>query len=148
MCEFSRKGWLAGWTELQCDNLPAMKAAVARMRDELNDPDSAKKIYLFTFNFAKQSNQKTLSLESAIAFWDLLLAGKYTHLDLWKQFLEETHGKSITKDTWALFWDFVETAKDDFSNHDDDGAWPLLIDNFVVYAREKLGLAPAANDDE
>ncbi|XJO72905.1 hypothetical protein BDV3_003966 [Batrachochytrium dendrobatidis] len=114
MCEFNRRGWQEGWLALQCDNIESMKAA--------------------------QSTQKGLGLESALAFWDLLLKDRYTHLNMWKEFLEEAHGKSITKDTWCLFWDFTESINEDFSNYDDDGAWPLLIDSFVVYAREKLGL--------
>eukprot|EP00842_Homolaphlyctis_polyrhiza_P005599 jgi/Hompol1/603/HPOL_002546-RA len=77
----------------------------------------------------------------ALAFWDMLLTNRYKHLDMWKTFLQETHRKSITKDTWNLFWDFTETINDDFSNYEDDGAWPVLIDNFVGYAREQLGLA-------
>ncbi|KAH6572114.1 hypothetical protein BASA50_001105 [Batrachochytrium salamandrivorans] len=139
MCEFTRSGWQNGWLALGCDNISSMKAAVETMRQELDDPQKAKAVYMFTFGFAKQSTQKGLALNLAFAFWDLLLRDKYEHLDLWKQFLEETHGKSITKDTWSLFWDFIEVINSDFSNHDADGAWPLLIDNFVIYAREKLG---------
>ncbi|KAK5669856.1 Scaffold-type E3 ligase [Batrachochytrium dendrobatidis] len=140
MCEFNRRGWQEGWLALQCDNIESMKAAVQQMRHELDDPKMARAVYIFTFNFAKQSTQKGLGLESALAFWDLLLKDRYTHLNMWKEFLEEAHGKSITKDTWCLFWDFTESINEDFSNYDDDGAWPLLIDSFVVYAREKLGL--------
>ncbi|KAJ1339135.1 hypothetical protein BSLG_006273 [Batrachochytrium salamandrivorans] len=87
-----------------CDNISSMKAAVETMRQELDDPQKAKAVYMFTFGFAKQSTQKGLALNLAFAFWDLLLRDKYEHLDLWKQFLEETHGKSITKDTWSLPW--------------------------------------------
>ncbi|KAI8926435.1 Cullin binding-domain-containing protein [Entophlyctis helioformis] len=136
MCEFKRKDWLEAWSLLRCDKIADMKAKIPAMRKELDDPQTAKRIYLFAFNFAKSSNQKSLPLESAIAFWDLLLGNKFKHLDLWKTFLEETHGKSISKDTWSLFWDFITNINDDFSNHDTDGAWPVLIDNFVEYARD------------
>lgn len=107
------------------------------------DPTTAKQIYLFTFNFAKIENQKNLSLETAIAFWDLLMAERFEYLDEWKKFLNEHHGKAISKDTWNLFWDFA-TNFSDFSSHDTDGifaaylgAWPLLIDSFVEHMREK-----------
>ena len=51
------------------------------------DPVKGKQIYHFTFIIAKQENQKSLALEVAIAFWDLLMADRFPHLDLWKEYL-------------------------------------------------------------
>jgi DCN1-like protein 1/2 len=65
-------------------------------------------------------NQKSLSLETAIAFWDLLMTGRFKYLEEWKSFLIENHGKAISRDTWNLFWDFA-TNFTDFSSHDTDG---------------------------
>ncbi|OAJ38410.1 hypothetical protein BDEG_22348 [Batrachochytrium dendrobatidis JEL423] len=138
MCEFNRRGWQEGWLALQCDNIESMKAAVQRCDTNLMIRKWLEQMLIKLPNFVFETGK--LGLESALAFWDLLLKDRYTHLNMWKEFLEEAHGKSITKDTWCLFWDFTESINEDFSNYDDDGAWPLLIDSFVVYAREKLGL--------
>ena len=51
------------------------------------DPTTGKQIYIFTFNIARIENQKNLSLENALAFWDLLLGQKFKHMELWKEFL-------------------------------------------------------------
>ncbi|RKP00652.1 hypothetical protein CXG81DRAFT_12940 [Caulochytrium protostelioides] len=138
MCEFRRAGWLAGWTALGCDGLPAMRRAVAGMAASLNDPDRFKDVYRFAFGFAKGPQGKSLVLPMAIAVWELLLRGRYPELDLWTTFLVEQHGKAISKDTWNLFLDFTRTAKPGFPDHDTDGAWPILIDQFVEYAREHV----------
>jgi DCN1-like protein 1/2 len=89
------------------------------MEKELQSAETRKQIYQFTFQFARQENQKSLPLETAIAFWELLIAD-FKYFDLWKTFLTEKHGKAISKDTWNLFYDFAETF-DGFKNHDTDG---------------------------
>ncbi|KAI8826426.1 dcun1d1 protein [Chytriomyces cf. hyalinus JEL632] len=137
MCEFKLAGWLEGWSNLQCETLEDMKKSIPVIRGDLDDAIKFKDIYLFTFNFARQENQKGLALETATAFWQLLLAGRYEHIDLWLEFLED-HKNSISKDTWVQFHDFTKKYPSTFEGYEEDGAWPLLIDEFVEFAQEKL----------
>ncbi|KAJ3278624.1 DCN1-like protein 2 [Borealophlyctis nickersoniae] len=118
-----------------------MRAVIPRLREELKDDSTFKPVYMFTFNFARQENQKSLALETAIAFWQLLLTDRFKHLDMWIEFLRENHGKAISRDTWNLLLDFIQTSGENFTNYDSEGAWPVLIDSFVEYAREELGVA-------
>jgi hypothetical protein len=48
--------------------------------------------------------------------------------------------KVVTKDVWDMLLTFVNDVDADMSNYDDDGAWPVMIDDFVEWYREKNGL--------
>ncbi|KZS95493.1 defective in Cullin neddylation protein 1, partial [Sistotremastrum niveocremeum HHB9708] len=73
--EWPRKGWQEGWKNLGCDGtIEGMKTILPKQRQKLGK-DSAyfNKVYSYTFDFAKSEGQRSLGIETACAFWALLL---------------------------------------------------------------------------
>lgn len=146
MGEFSRDGFVEGWkacgyipkllpcnpprlTNLtnSCDTLEKQRARVPALRSSFeNDEAVFKKVYLFTYNFARSPNQKSLPLESAVEYWKLLFARRFkARMEDWIHFLEVEYKKSIAKDTWNCMYDFVQLADADptpgLTSYDTDG---------------------------
>lgn len=107
--------------------LDQMRELVPTFRNAFNtDEETFKRVYKYTFNFARTGNQKGLSLEVAVEYWKLLLADRFGgHLDTWVEFLENVYKRSINKDTWNCMYDFVVLARGDptLQSYDVDGRW-------------------------
>jgi len=142
MGEFSRAGFLEGWSSISVSTFDGMRSRVPALRASLSSDEATfKRVYLFTYNFARSPGQKSLALEVATEYWKLLLNGRFpsAHLRAWIEFLEREYGKSVAKDTWNCMYDFVQLAQKDpeLKGYDLDGAWPSILDDFVRYWRRK-----------
>ncbi|KAJ7726823.1 defective in Cullin neddylation protein 1 [Mycena maculata] len=161
--EWNRAGWLEGWKNIGCDSLPAMKSALVRLRTKLGqDAEYFQKVYNHTFEFARMEGQRSIGIDTATAFWGLLLphgmAGgalshitpesdgmqvdsdsngvwSEQHVQWWFEFLAEKGGKGVSKDTWVMFHDFIRTIDARFETYDMEAAWPSTIDDFVEWAK-------------
>lgn len=125
MGSFTRKKWIDGWKLARCDTIEAQKSHLDTLRENFKTRASDfRRVYTFTFEYAKEDSQRTLALETALPMWELLLSNAPeemfeedsvwcgsrdknlldTWLGKWSTFLQAPDGgknRPISKDVWA-----------------------------------------------
>ncbi|KAF9553816.1 DUF298-domain-containing protein [Agrocybe pediades] len=161
MAKISKEEWVAGTTTLQISSIPQISAVVKELEDLLilekrpvsstvkgqpeydrkaylgyaADVKSAfQKLYFFSFNLVKPEGSKNIEMETAIAFWTVLLVPKYPLMGEIIRFINEKGTyKASNKDLWSMMLEFCQTVSPTLENYEADGAWPTLLDDFVAW---------------
>jgi len=143
MGTFSREEFMRGMAALMCNDFNDLRNAVGGMRKSLESSHPlAKKIYSKIFVMSLETGQKQLAKEMACQLWQLLLPlyGNRALGDKWIDYVAQHSSKpAISKDTWQMVFDLVTTCRPDLSDFDEDGAWPVMIDEFVAFQRKNGG---------
>ena len=142
MCKLPKYEFLQGCKDMKINNMSDFKKAIPNVRDKLKDDTFFKAVYLFTFSFGKEEGNRSMSLETSIALWDLLFQYLPPHkIERHRDFLKfvsesDKKIKVISKDTWNLYLDFLDIK--DISKFDlTTSSWPLLIDQYVEWKQSK-----------
>ncbi|GAB5570831.1 DCN1-like protein 4 isoform X5 [Prionailurus iriomotensis] len=109
---FTLQEWLKGMTSLQAE-------------DGVSDCELPEK------------DQRSLDINTAKCMLGLLLGKIWPLFPVFHQFLEQSKYKVINKDQWCNVLEFSRTINLDLSNYDEDGAWPVLLDEFVEWYKDK-----------
>ncbi|TVY29405.1 Defective in cullin neddylation protein [Lachnellula hyalina] len=155
--EISKQGFIDGWKAVGADTIPKQKAYVIKQVNKLStDIDLFKRVYRHVFVCAREKGQKAISLENALTYWQIIFSppGKLwvtastDWLKLWSEFLTTNWTKSVNKDMWNQTFEFAQKTMQDetLSFWSEESAWPGVIDEFVVFAKEKRGDVPMETD--
>jgi len=151
--EFSRTEFIDGWTALGCDEIAKMKGEIASIKSSLQSKTSFRDFYRWLFDYIKEdSDRKSIDIEPAIEMMGLVLPPHFTLCDTWIEFLKTPRKeKTISKDIWEQTFEFAKDIKPDLTNYEDEdsgGAWPVLFDEFVTFARKAKGLKKPTKDEK
>jgi len=96
------------------------------------------KLYGFCFALAKPPQARNIDMETATAFWSVLLVPQYPIMEDVIEFINEKGSyKGANKDLWSMMLEFCQTVKPSLEDYEADGAWPTLLDDFVTWKKSK-----------
>lgn len=133
---FTLAEWLKGMTHLQCDSVSKLRDKLDSLKACFRDPNVFKSIYRFAFDFTRDKDQRSIDIETARAMLALLLGKNWPLFPHFNQFLEQTKYRCVNKDQWFNILEFSRQIEPSLSNYDEDGAWPVLLDEFVEWMRK------------
>lgn len=134
---FTFNEWSKGMLSIDCDSTPKLKARLSGLKSLTSDSVTFKKIYRYAFDFCRNPDQRTLDKETAVTMMHLLLDGSWSLLDDFLEFLQNSKYKVLNRDQWCNVLEFSRSINADLSNYDEDGAWPVLMDEFVEWHQSK-----------
>mmetsp|Transcript_11205 Transcript_11205/g.24898 ORF Transcript_11205/g.24898 Transcript_11205/m.24898 type:complete len:217 (+) Transcript_11205:160-810(+) len=129
----------AGCLRLKASSVEALAALLPSMDPGFLDRSEFRDFYKFVFQFSREGTNKTIEKEIIVALMPIVLdMNRAPHLDKFLQFLNAggagEHAR-ITMDQWDSFLQFNLHVQADLSNFEDDGAWPLLLDQYVEWRK-------------
>ncbi|EIW85460.1 DUF298-domain-containing protein [Coniophora puteana RWD-64-598 SS2] len=93
-------------------------------------------LYQFCFVLAKPPQSRNIEMETAIAFWSVLLAPSFSIVSEMIEFLNaKSSYKAANKDLWSMMLEFCRTVDPSLDNYEADGAWPTVLDDFVAWKK-------------
>eukprot|EP00898_Chlorokybus_atmophyticus_P001945 jgi/Chlat1/2751/Chrsp187S02930 len=135
---FSLEEWRRGLRAMRVDSLDKLKKALPSLESEVRYSSAYQDFYTFAFQYClTEPRQKTLDLDTASQMLSLVMKGR-PHLEDFVQFLHtQSEYKAMNQDQWLGFLRLSDEVKTDFSNYDENQAWPLLMDNYVDWGRDR-----------
>ncbi|MFT7803100.1 DCN1-like protein 5-like [Arapaima gigas] len=83
----------------------------------------------------QDKDQRTLDMNTAKSMLTLLLGRTWPLFPVFLQFLEQLRYKVMNKDQW---YNIQRTIGTDLRNYDEDGACPVLLDEFVEWQNSRM----------
>lgn len=90
-------------------------------------------------------------MDAALEFWQMFFGGKKggiewnsrrtLWLDWWLEFYETKTKRPVNKDLWNMLMELVSKTKEEDGESlewwNENGAWPMAIDEFVEFVKER-----------
>mmetsp|Transcript_27380 Transcript_27380/g.54680 ORF Transcript_27380/g.54680 Transcript_27380/m.54680 type:complete len:227 (+) Transcript_27380:174-854(+) len=139
--EISQAEWGKGCEKLDVEDLEGFKKLLPSLDTGFLSGSDFSKFYKFCFQFSREGTHKTIEKDLVVALLQIVLEGRgNVHLAPFCSFLESTGDENnrVSLDSWLNFLTFSEDISEGCEEYDlDEGAWPVLIDEYVEWVRKK-----------
>lgn len=98
-------------------------------------------MYKGFLTFYSVTKSPTLDFDIAKQIWETYLKNRVSMYDDFMDYLNNMPKKiyKIHPDTWNFTLVFLKSVSS-FNEYNENDAWPLFIDDFMAYVKEKKGL--------
>jgi len=140
---FTKQEFVNGLSNLRIYSMSQLKEALPGFREyaltHLNE------IYVYAFHSLKEyESQLTIPLDGALEMIRILTAHLPHGLNFINYMKRQNHEYlGMNFDQWTMFLQFNLQISMDFENYDENGCWPVMIDDFVLFMRseDRFGFA-------
>ncbi|KIV93234.1 hypothetical protein, variant [Exophiala mesophila] len=164
--DFERETFISGWRSVSTGDKPydttSRQAQYVELirRKLVADPAFFKQVYRNAFKLAKPDGQRSVPVESAVDFWTMFFSSEKggiewntastKWLDLWTEFYQSHCKRPVNKDLWNMVGELVaktrEANGESLEWWNENGAWPMAIDDFVSHVKEQRKTAGDSMD--
>jgi len=145
---FSREEWMRGaerglsaaTSMAELKGLLQTKNTAIRQGGRAAD-EQLRSLHAFTHKFCREERKKNIDVSAATTMLELVHGSTFPkHIPSLCEYLnqhKEVGKRGVSADEWSMVLNFCNEIVPDCSNFQDDGAWPLLLDDYVEWYREK-----------
>ena len=118
-----------------CDSLEKLKAFVVALDPYALEKRAFRDFFKFVFLFSREGTHRTIEKDIVAALLPIAIGPRSDHTAPFLAFLETSATTRVTLDQWCSFLEFSDKVGLEFEGYEEDGAWPLLLDEYVEQAR-------------
>lgn len=138
---FTLEEWRRGLKALRADTVNKLKKALPELEKEVRRPLNFVDFYSYAFRYClTEEKQKSIDIESICELLNIVLGSEFpAQVELFVEYLKTQNDyKVINMDQWMGFYRFCnEISFPGLDDYDPELAWPLILDNFVEWMRER-----------
>lgn len=128
--------FVSGMTSVGCASIADLKAALPSLKKHAYDPANFKDFFKFVFQISRDGTERTLDVDTALLLLGIVYPdGASKHLVPFSEFLAKSGERRFTFDQWCMYAEFERRVAADVSDYEDDGAWPLVFDDYVEWVQ-------------
>ncbi|ESQ27109.1 hypothetical protein EUTSA_v10019089mg [Eutrema salsugineum] len=138
---FTLDEWRRALKSLRADTMRKLRKALPELEKEVRVPSNFADFYAYAFRYClTEEKQKSIDVETICQLLDIVLGSTFrAQVDYFVDYLKiQNDYKVINMDQWMGFYRFCnEISFPDMTNYNPELAWPLILDNFFEWMREK-----------